>query len=96
MNGFLSRDEARVLLGRGGVVVDVRTTEEFDLGHGPDSIHLPLHLVPVLASERLPKYCPLLVCCASGARSQAAVQFLRGMGLDAHNLGPWHCHPHLS
>ncbi len=96
MTGLLSREEARLLLDQGGTVVDVRSVEEYDLGHVPDSIHLPLHLVPHLAAERLPRDRPLLLCCASGARSQMAVLHLRRMGLDAHNLGPWHYHPDLS
>ena len=96
MTGLLSRAEARRLLDQGAAVVDVRSLEEYELGHVPGSIHLPLHLVPHLAAERLPKDRPLLLCCASGARSQLAVQHLRCMGLDAHNLGPWQAHPDLS
>jgi rhodanese-related sulfurtransferase len=95
MSGFLTREEARSLLDQGGVVVDVRSVEEFNLGHAPDSIHLPVHLVAHLASERLPMDRPLLVCCASGARSHMAVQQLQRLGFNAHNLGPWVRHPDL-
>ena len=96
MTPFLTRDEARRLLGRDGVVVDVRSIEEFEQGHAPECLHLPLNLVSLLAAERLPAGLPLLVCCASGARSHLAVQELRSMGFDAHNLGPWTLHPGLN
>jgi len=96
MTPFLTIDEARNLLDRDGVVVDVRSIAEFEMGHLPECIHLPLHLVSHLAAERLPAERPLLVCCASGARSHMAVQELRNMGFDAHNLGPWTLHPGLS
>ena len=95
MSLFLSQEEAQALLKRGGLVVDVRSTEEFEMGHAPGSQHLPLHILPMLAKERLPMDRPLLVCCVSGARSHMAVLHLRKMGLDAHHLGPWTLHPDL-
>jgi phage shock protein E len=96
MTPLLTRDKVRQLLDRDGVVVDVRSIAEYEMGHVPDSIHLPVHLVPHLAAERLPTDRPLLICCASGARSHMAAQQLRSMGFEAHNLGPWTLHPDLS
>ena len=96
MGAHLSRGEARNLLEQGGLVVDVRSAEEYSSGHGPDTLNLPLHLLPVLAEERIPWDRPLLLCCASGARSAAALAFLLPQGYDAHNLGSWVSHPHLS
>ncbi|HJV48172.1 MAG TPA: rhodanese-like domain-containing protein [Geothrix sp.] len=91
-----SPEEIWALLDRGGLVVDVRSTSEFAAGAIPGSLNLPLHLLPVLASERLPADRPLLVCCASGARSAMAVQHLVQMGYEAHDLGPWTFHPDLN
>ena len=96
MSFFLEPSEARTLLDQGGLVVDVRSAPEYQGGHVPGSIHLPLHLLPVLAQERLPKDRALLLCCESGARSHQAVHFLRQQGYDAHNLGPWTFHPDFS
>ena len=92
----LSREAAQNLLDQGGLVVDVRSVAEYATGHAPASLNLPLHLIPVLANERIPKGKPLLLCCASGARSAMALEFLKPQGYDAHNLGPWDCHPDLS
>jgi rhodanese-related sulfurtransferase len=96
MSFFLNPEQARELLDGGALVVDVRSAPEFQAGHAPGSLHLPLHLLPVLAQERLPKDRALLVCCESGARSFQAVSYLRHQGFDAHNLGPWTFHPNLS
>jgi len=96
MPSALTPDQARRLLEHGGLVVDVRSTQEYAAGHGPNSLNLPLHLLAVLAAERLPKDRPLLVCCESGARSAMAVQYLQPQGYDAHDLGPWYFHPDLA
>lgn len=96
MSFFLSRAEARNLLDAGALVVDVRSVPEYQMGHVEGSLHVPLHLIPVLAGERLPKDRPLLFCCESGARSAQAVHYLRHQGYDAHNLGPWTFHPDFS
>jgi rhodanese-related sulfurtransferase len=95
MSYFLNAEQARELLNQGALVVDVRSDMEFQGGHAPGSLHLPLHLLPVLAQERLPKDRALLLCCASGARSQQAVSYLRQQGFEAHNLGSWTFHPDL-
>ena len=96
MNGLISKHDARTLLDQGALVVDVRSQEEYSAGHAQGSLHLPLHLIPVLAAEKLPKDRPLLLCCASGARSAMAMEYLRPLGYAAHNLGAWMAHPDFS
>ena len=71
-----------------GVLLDVRTREEYAQGHIPGSRNLPLDQV-VRAREGLPdRSTPLYVYCYSGARSGRAVSALRRMGY-AHvtNIG---------
>jgi rhodanese-related sulfurtransferase len=93
MSRWISPEDARTLLDDGGLVVDVRSGGEYSAGCIPGSLNLPMHLIPVLAAERLPSDRPLLVCCASGARSAMAVQYLCRLGFQAHDLGPWTFHP---
>lgn len=93
MTGGSQRPTLEGLLARGAVVVDVRSAEEFAGGHTPGSLNLPLHLLPVLAEEQLPRDRPLLLCCASGARSASAVQYLTRQGFEAYNLGAWRREP---
>lgn len=95
MRRWLAPEDSRTLLARGGLVVDVRSVAEYTAGHAPHSLNLPLHLVPVLAKERIPADRPLLVCCESGARSAMAVKHLDRLGFEAHDLGPWTLHPDL-
>lgn len=97
MRRWLAPEEARVLLDRGGLVLDVRSGEEYVSGHAPGSLNLPMHLIPAAVSDRrLPADRPLLVCCQSGARSAMAVQYLGRLGFEVHDLGPWTFHPDLT
>ena len=69
-------------------ILDVREPEEFERGHLPGAINVPLHQmgrkVPYLMPNRK---MPLLVCCGSGARSLPAVQVLSVMGYtNLYNL----------
>jgi phage shock protein E len=83
------RDELPALLARGAVIVDVRTQAEFVQDHNPNSRNLPLSSLVAECGE-LPRDKPVVVCCASGARSAAAVRMLRAQGFDeVHNAGPW-------
>jgi len=70
------------------VIVDVRTREEFMGGHVADSINIPLNEVP----QRLEEFkmmAHIILCCASGARSQQATNFLKQNGIDCINGGSW-------
>lgn len=69
-------------------IVDVRTPGEFAAGHAPDSLNIPLDQLEARVGE-LAKDRPVVLCCATGARSGLATQWLRAMGYDATNAGPW-------
>ncbi|HZK06434.1 MAG TPA: rhodanese-like domain-containing protein [Actinomycetaceae bacterium] len=69
----------------GTVVVDVREQDEWDAGHVPDAVHIPMSELAQRVRE-LPE-APLLVICRSGGRSARAVSWLRQFGYDATNLG---------
>ena len=69
-------------------VLDVREPEEFERGHLPGAINVPLHQVGRKVPYLMPnRKMPLLVCCGSGARSLPAVQVLSVMGYtNLYNL----------
>lgn len=75
------------------VLLDVREQEEWDRGHAPDAVHIPLGELERRLDE-LPRSQPLVVTCRSGGRSSRAVTFLREKGYDAYNLDggmlEWH------
>ncbi|MFE5561968.1 rhodanese-like domain-containing protein [Streptomyces sp. NPDC056544] len=69
-------------------VVDVRTPAEFASGHLPDAVNVPLdrltRSLPELRSAA--EHGPLLVVCASGARSENAAGTLVSRGIPASSL----------
>ena len=64
---------------KGAQVVDVRTAGEFQLGHIPGAINVPVDEVQTTAKswDRNATY---VVYCASGARSAEAVKIMQSMG----------------
>jgi rhodanese-related sulfurtransferase len=76
--------EAHKLLGD-ALFVDVREADEYAAGHVDGSLHMP---IGSLAQEwqNLAGRGPIVVVCQIGQRSGLAAGYLRGRGLDAHNL----------
>ena len=70
-------------------IVDVRNTSEFASGKVPGSINIPLSEIPFRLDEikKLPQ--PVVLCCASGYRSQQAMEFLKARGIACENGGSW-------
>lgn len=72
-----------------GSIIDVRTAKEFNYGHIPHSINIPLvELESQLTYlQTLPQ--PLLLCCAKGVRSETAQEYLSQFDLECYNVGSW-------
>lgn len=71
------------------VLVDVRTRQEYNSGHIPDSLLIPLNQLANKIEKKIPeKDCKIFVYCASGARSASAVRILSKIGYtNVYNLG---------
>ena len=68
------------------VVVDVRTEAEYDAGHIPAALLIPLTELPDRIAE-IPADKPVLLVCRSGNRSSQSYQYLREQGFtNIHNL----------
>ena len=80
-----SVDELESALQAGAVLIDVRQPNEYEAGHVPGSVLVPLASVPdtldVFASD-----VPTFVICKTGARSYRACEFLEDQGLAAINV----------
>lgn len=77
------------LLNEGAMVIDVRTSGEFQNGSLPGSKNMPLAGI-ASATKNLSKDTTIIAVCASGMRSGAARRLLKSNGFTAvHNGGSW-------
>jgi phage shock protein E len=78
----LARDKSIVL-------IDVRNIDEYKQGHIKGSINVPLNLVPVSMTQKVPdKRARIFVYCLSGARSSQASNWMTQNGYEnVTNIG---------
>jgi rhodanese-related sulfurtransferase len=87
---FVSMEIKNILKPDGSNVVDVRMPEEFRMGHVRGSVNIPMNEVEERLDELRAMGTPLLLCCASGARSGNVTVYLKECGLqDVYNAGSW-------
>ncbi len=65
------------------VVIDVRTSDEYVKGHIPNARNVPLGDLEKRSGELIKEGQPLILCCATGARSAAALGTLRKAGAES-------------
>jgi phage shock protein E len=70
-------------------IIDVRSPMEFMGGHVAGSINIPLMEIPERFDEFSTFAQPIVLCCASGARSAQAVQYLQSNGITCEDGGCW-------
>jgi rhodanese-related sulfurtransferase len=69
----------------GEFLLDVRENDEWQAGHAPDAVHIPLSELNGRATE-VPKDRDVYVICRSGARSGQAVAAFNNAGWKASNV----------
>ncbi|HEX6887136.1 MAG TPA: rhodanese-like domain-containing protein [Candidatus Nanopelagicales bacterium] len=73
-------------LGQPGVtLLDVREVHEFQGGHVPGAVNIPMSLLPLRVGE-VPASGELLVICHTGGRSMQVCQWLAQQGRTAANV----------
>jgi rhodanese-related sulfurtransferase len=83
----ISCPEARELINQGGQLIDVRGPDEFSRGALPGAVNIPVQMLSN-ASGQLAADKPVVLYCASGARSAQACMMLQQMGFnEVYNLG---------
>lgn len=89
--GQISAKDALAHLKNGAMVIDVRSPGEFNSGHLPAAVNLPLdEIVTALPRRVKNKKQILLLHCLSGTRSGLAKRKLNGMGYaNVFNLGSY-------
>ncbi|MHB8392141.1 MAG: rhodanese-like domain-containing protein [Acidobacteriaceae bacterium] len=90
-SGQISHKDARAHLENGALVIDVRTSAEFNSGHLPNAINLPLQEIETVLPRRVKDKTQLLLLhCQSGMRSGMAKKKLKSLGyVNAFNLGSY-------
>jgi phage shock protein E len=87
----ISSEAAQAYLKNGALVIDVRTPAEFNAGHLPNAINIPLQQIESGAPLPLKdKKQVLLLHCQGGMRSAKATKLLSDMGyVNVFNLGSY-------
>ncbi|WP_405159659.1 rhodanese-like domain-containing protein [Nocardia sp. NBC_01499] len=68
--------------GARAILLDVREDDEWQLGHAPGAVHIPMVDVPTRVDE-LDYDVDLYVICRQGGRSLQVVEYLTHIGFDA-------------
>ncbi len=77
-------------LRKGAIVIDVRNVNEYDKGRVPESINIPVNMIPASIERIKGMKRPVVFCCASGSRSSNAVNIMKANGMkEVYNGGSW-------
>jgi phage shock protein E len=84
----INGSDAHVLVERGARLVDVRSPDEFQAGHLPRAVNIPVQDLAQRIAELEPKDGAIVLYCHSGRRSAEAARKLREAGYSAvYDLG---------
>ena len=72
-------------VGDDDLLLDVREDDEWQAGHAPAAVHVPLGTLVARLSE-VPTDRPVAVVCRSGGRSAQATAYLLAQGVQARNV----------
>ena len=87
--GGARTEKVKELLANEAVIIDVRSPGEFQGGHVAGSKNIPLQSIQSRVNDIKKMNKPVVLCCASGARSGQATQFLKSQGIECENGGGW-------
>jgi len=77
------------LIEQGAIIIDVRTSAEYQNGHLKGSKNIPLDKLMTQISK-ISKDKPIITVCASGMRSASAKGMMKNAGYtNVHNGGSW-------
>ncbi len=82
-------EQLKQTVAQGTVLIDVRTVEEYNEGHIPGSINIPVETIHDGIAKHVPdKNTPVVLYCRSGSRSAVATKALEGVGYTSvENFG---------
>ena len=77
------------IIANGGLIIDVRSPQEFAGGHIKGSVNYPLNTISQRLPELKKKNKPIITVCMSGTRSGMARRILQSNNLEVYNGGNW-------
>jgi len=84
----VSSVEAKQLVNEGALLVDVRSHEEYNEGHLPGAVLIPVGKIEDSIDQLGSKERPIVVYCHTGVRAAMASRKLKKAGFrQVHNLG---------
>ncbi len=83
------KTELHQALNTGALIIDVRSAQEYALGHIKGSQNIPLETLKNKIGEIKSYNRPVVTVCQSGRRSSTAQSFLQSNGIAAVNGGGW-------
>ena len=89
IGGAARTEKVKELLANNAIIIDVRSPGEFQGGHVAGSKNFPLQSIQSKVGELKKFGRPIVLCCASGARSGQATSFLKSEGIECENGGGW-------
>ena len=73
-----------------GVIIDLRTAYEFDQGHIPKAINIPIDRIRASIGRVRDLKKPVILCCSTGSHCREAADILRQAGIgEVHIGGSW-------
>jgi rhodanese-related sulfurtransferase len=81
----ITADEANQMVEGGAFLLDVREDDEWEAGHAPAAVHIPMGLVVERVGE-IPTDRAVVCVCRLGGRSGSVATALEEAGFDVHNL----------
>ncbi|MCB9274606.1 MAG: rhodanese-like domain-containing protein [Lewinellaceae bacterium] len=79
--------DVKAIMAKGGKLIDVRTPQEFALGHAKGAVNIPLQSLSHNIGKIKKMRAPIIAYCRSGNRSGIAAEILRSKGIEAYNAG---------
>lgn len=74
----------------GAVVIDLRTAYEYDQGHVPRSLNIPIDRIRANIDRIRDLKKPVILCCATGSHCWEAADILKNAGVQrVINGGDW-------
>ena len=74
----------------GALVLDVRTPSEFEQGHVPGAMNIPIEKLRDNMHQLANKKATIIACCTDGAKSWYAKNLLDATGYNhVYNAGSW-------